>query len=87
VAKEDGSGFYFWDVTERDYSRIGESGMQETLCRFNNMVYCAMVLGKLNEDLVYRDGTSVFRMDYSKETERERMNERMKRIMLKKLGA
>ena len=79
VAKEDGSGYYFWDVKQRDY--MVPFSIQETLCRFNEMVYSAMILNKVNEDFANQCG-ALFRMDESKETERERM----KRIMLKKLG-
>jgi len=79
VPMEDGSGYYFWFVSERDYSG---TNLQETLCRFNNMVYMVMVMGKLNEDLVNLDGEAIFQMDESNETERERM----KRIMWKKIG-
>jgi len=81
VPLEDGSGHYFWTVGE---SFLGSSNRdwQWALCRFNEMVYMSMVMGKLNEDLLNRSGLPLHNMDESKETERERM----KRIMLKKLG-
>jgi hypothetical protein len=82
VPLEDGNGHYFWSVAETSYVKSGNY-LQETLCRFNQMVYMAMKLGKINENLQNRDGVGLFKLDDNKETERERI----KRIMLGKLGA
>ena len=81
VPMDDGSGHYFWLVAETSYVK-SSNYLQEMLCRFNEMVYCAIVMGKFNENLSTKLGQPLFNIDESKETERERM----KRIMLKKIG-